>query len=64
MTRTFHCYADTLHAGYRLAPTQWESNDTRGAVAATLRIDDEALILMVITGDTVHRGFAPAGISA
>jgi hypothetical protein len=56
---TYHTYPDLLIDGGRLAATEWGGNPTPAeAVAATLRLDPEAIILRV--GQL--RGLAPGGI--
>jgi hypothetical protein len=56
---TYHTYPDLLIDGGRLAATEWGGNPTHAeAIAATLRLDPEAIILRV--GQL--RGMAPGGI--
>ena len=63
---TLHAYSDLLHDGGRLAATVWDTRDVAGAVAATLRYDDQAIVLRVndANGYTVAIGHAPGGIAA
>jgi hypothetical protein len=69
-TTTHHAYADTLHTGDRLAATQWggrhglPSASLADAVAATLRLDPDAIILRAVRGTETVRGYAPAGMVA
>ena len=56
---TLHTYPDLVYCGGRLAATEWGGNPTAAeAVAATLRLDSEAVILRVCK----LRGLAPGGI--
>ena len=69
MTTTFHAYADTLHAGDRLAATEWGAHPAGCAtlaegVAATLRLDPEAVVLRAVRGAEAVRGLAPGGLAA
>jgi len=68
-TTTYHVYADTLHTGDRPAATEWSAHPAgcatlTEAVAATLRLDDEAIILRAVRGTEVVLGYAPAGMAA
>jgi hypothetical protein len=60
---TFHTYPDLIIDGGRLAATEWRRATAAEAVAATLRLDPEAIILRTLSsnGETV-RGYAPGGI--
>jgi hypothetical protein len=67
---TYHTYADLLTDGGRLAATQWGGRpgvtcaSLADAVAATLRLDPDAVVLRAVRGtETVH-GLAPGGVSA
>jgi hypothetical protein len=70
MTTTYHAYADTLHAGDRLAATEWggrhcdPSVTLAEGVAATLRLDPEAIVLWAATATERIRGLAPGGLAA
>jgi hypothetical protein len=64
---THHTYPDLLHSGDRLAATEWDCGCTPAeGVAATLEVDDEAIILTVTDWRgwqaKRYRGFAPGGI--
>ena len=66
-TTTFHTYPDLLLDGGRLAATEWGSHPAgcatlAEAVAATLRLDDEAIVLRAVRGTEVQRGLAPGGL--
>ena len=66
-TTTFHTYPDLLLDGGRLAATEWGSHPAgcatlAEAVAATLRLDDEAIVLRAVCGTTTVRGLAPGGL--
>ncbi len=64
-TTTYHTYADLITDGGRLAATEWGvSASIADGVAATLRYDDEAIILRAVRGTEVVRGYAPAGMAA
>lgn len=69
-TTTYHTYADLLLDGGRLAATEWGSRDgvacasLADGVAATLRLDPEAIILRAVRGSETVRGYAPAGLAA
>lgn len=61
---TLHTYSDLLHDGGRLAATRWETNSAADAVEATLRYDDQAIILSVaVDGRRIITGHAPGGIA-
>ena len=67
MIITHHTYSDLLHTGGRLAQCQWDCDATVAqAVAATLSVDSEAIILRVTDArgrvDRQIRGLAPGGI--
>jgi hypothetical protein len=69
MTTTYHTYADLLLDGGRLAATEWGAHPAGCAtlaegVAATLRLDPEAVILRAVRGTETVRGYAPAGMAA
>jgi hypothetical protein len=56
---TWHTYPDLVHRGGRLAATEWDGNPTAAqAVEATLRLDQDAIVLRVCQ----LRGLAPGGI--
>lgn len=55
---TFHTYPDLVHRGGRLAATEWPGATPAEAVAATLRVDPEAIILRA--NGVV--GLAPGGL--
>ena len=60
---THHSYPDLLQTGGRLARTSWDSDNVSRAVAATLRGQKEAAILLVtVDGVAVARGLSPAGL--
>lgn len=67
---TLHTYPDLLHDGGRLAATAWNYRGWRcsaaDAVAATLDLDSEAVILRVAdsNGRYVAVGHAPGGLAA
>ena len=63
---TLHTYSDLLHDGGRLAAIVWDTRDVAGAVAATLRYDDQAIVLRVndANGYPLATGHAPGGIAA
>jgi hypothetical protein len=64
-TTTYHTYADLLTDGGRLAATEWGlGGPLAGAVAATLRLDPEAVILRVTGSEGTAVGLAPAGLAA
>jgi hypothetical protein len=62
-TTTYHTYADLLTDGGRHAATEWTTTDMAAAVAATLRLDPDAIILRVVCGTVTVRGLAPAGVA-
>ena len=55
---TFHTYPDLLTDGGRLAATEWPGATISEAVAATLRVDPEAIVLRA--GQAI--GLAPGGL--
>ena len=60
---THHTYPDLLQTGGRLARTSWDSDNIGRAIAATLRGQKEAAILLVtVDGVAVARGLSPAGL--
>ena len=60
---THHSYPDLLQTGGRLARTSWDSDNVSHAIAATLRGQKEAAILLVtVDGVAVARGLSPAGL--
>ena len=64
-TTTYNTYADLLLDGGRLAATEWGHGATLAeGVAATLRLDPEAIILRAKRGDEAVRGLAPGGLAA
>ena len=64
-TTTYHTYADLIIDGGRHAATEWGYGATLAeAVAATLRLDADAIILRAVRGTEVVRGYAPAGMVA
>jgi hypothetical protein len=60
---TWHTYPDLLVCGGRLASTTWTGATAEQAVAATLKIDQEAIVLRVCgpRGERVV-GLAPGGL--
>jgi hypothetical protein len=62
-TSTFHTYPDLLIDGGRLAATQWPGGSAPEAVAATLRLDPEAVILRVVVAGQSLRALAPGGFA-
>jgi len=70
MTTTYHTYADLLHSGDRLAATEWGGRHSiaagtlRDGIAATLRLDPEAVILRAMHGAERVQGLAPGGLAA
>ena len=62
-TTTYHTYPDLLLDGGRLAATVWEGGATHAeAVAATLRLDAEAIVLRTVRGTEALVGLAPGGL--
>ena len=66
---TYHTYPDLLLSGGRLAATDWGSHPAGCAsladgVAATLRLDAEAIILRAVRGSETVRGLAPGGLAS
>lgn len=69
---TLHTYPDLLHSGGRLAATAWNFPGCRftvsaaDAVAATLDLDSDAVVLRVAdaAGRYVAVGLAPGGLAA
>ena len=60
---THHSYPDLLQTGGRLARTSWDSDNVSRAIAATLRGQKEAAVLLVtVDGVAVARGLSPAGL--
>lgn len=66
MATTHHTYPDLITDGGRLARTCWQTSDLSQAVAATLRIDPDAVILLAtgtMPGQAI-RALAPGGMAA
>lgn len=63
MARTFHSYPDLLIDGGRLAATDWPGATLAAAVAATLRIDPDVVILAAVAHGQTVRGLAPGGLA-
>ena len=61
-TTTYHTYADLLLDGGRLAATQWDGGTLADAVAATLRLDPDAVVLRACRGTDTAIGHAPGGL--
>lgn len=62
MAYTFHTYAALVGTGDRLAATDWSNATAAQAVAATLRLDPSAVVL-VATDHRRHVGLAPGGLA-
>ena len=63
MVYTYHAYPDLLYRPGRLARTDWEFDNTRRGVAATIEHDPEAVILNVRNHTEWLIGLAPGGIN-
>ena len=68
MTTTFHTYSDLITDGGRLAATEWGAHPAGCAtlaegVAATLRLDPDAIVLRAVRGTETIRGLAPGGLA-
>lgn len=63
MVFTYHTYPDLIHTSYRLARTDWEIQDSRHGVTATIKLDPQAIVLDVRSGSSWIKGFAPGGIN-
>lgn len=62
---TYHTYADLIINGGRLAATEWQGGASMAeAVAATLRLDGDAIILRAKRGSESVRALAPGGMFA
>jgi hypothetical protein len=62
---TYHTYPDLLLSGGRLAATEWGVGASLAdGVAATLRLDAEAIILRAVRGAETVRGLAPGGLAS
>ena len=66
---TYHTYPDLLFTGGRLAATEWGDHPAAcsslaQAVAATLSLDAEAVVLEAVCGAVRARGHAPGGLGA
>ena len=60
MTTTYHTYPNLMTSGGRLAATDWgKYTSPAEAVAATLRVEPEAIVLRI---DNI-RGLAPGGLA-
>ena len=64
MACTHNTYPDLLITGGRLARTEWPEATPAEALAATLRYDPEAIVLLITSpaGQPV-RGLAPGGLA-
>lgn len=63
MTSTYHTYPDLVYDKGRLAETTWDSHCFGDAIAATLTINPEAIILRARIGDESIKGLAPGGLA-
>ena len=63
MTSTYHTYPDLVYDKGRLAETIWDGNCFGDAVAATLTIDPEAIVLVVKCGEKRAVGLRPGGLA-
>jgi len=63
MASTHHTYPALLGRGGRLARTDWGYTPVAGAIAGTLRLDPQAIILVATDGEEVLRGYAPGGMA-
>jgi hypothetical protein len=66
---THHTFPDLLTSGDRLAATDWGSHPAgcaslSDAVAATLSLAPDAIILRAVRGSEAVRGLAPGGLAA
>jgi len=64
MASTHHTYPALLGQGGRLARSDWGYGSVAGAIAGTLRLDPQAVILAATDGEEVLRGYAPGGMAA
>lgn len=64
MACTFHTYPELLHDGGRLAQSSWAGWSAGVAVAATLEITPDAVILRAENTAETFRGLAPGGLAA
>ena len=63
MTSTYHTYPDLVYDKGRLAETIWNGNCFNVAIAATLTIDPEAIVLVVKCGEKRAVGLRPGGLA-
>lgn len=64
MATTFHTYPDLLFDGGRPVQWRWAGWSVSQAVAATLEVDPEAVILRAQNDAETFRGLAPGGLAA
>ena len=66
MASTFNTYPELIHTGGRLAQTVWSGLDPARAIAATLALDPDAVILRADgrLADPSLIGLAPGGLAA
>jgi ABC-type branched-subunit amino acid transport system ATPase component len=63
MTSTYHTYPDLVYDKGRLAETIWDGNCFGDAIAATLTINPEVIILRARIGNETIKGLAPGGLA-
>ena len=63
MTSTYHTYPDLVYDKGRLAETIWNGNCFSVAIAATLTLDPEVIILRARIGNKTIEGLAPGGLA-
>ena len=63
MTSTYHTYPNLVYDKGRLAETNWLTDQLSDAIAATLTIDPEAIVLLARIGDESIKGLAPGGLA-
>ena len=63
MTSTYHTYPDLVYDKGRLAKTIWDGNCFGDAIAATLTIDPEAIVLRARVGNETITGLRPGGLA-
>jgi ABC-type branched-subunit amino acid transport system ATPase component len=63
MTSTYHTYPDLVYDKGRLAETIWDGNCFGDAIAATLTINPEVIILRARIDNETIKGLAPGGLA-
>lgn len=64
MTTTYATFPDLVYDGGRYAQTVWPGASVADAVAATLRLTPDAVVMLAKSQTERVAGFGPAGLGA